>query len=130
MKLGASYFGNRTLRHVEKDMEKMVQDGCNLVVHTMSEHDIAYYSQTMIDIVKVSKDIGLEVFLDPWGVGRVFGGESFSTFVKMFPEAKQRLSFNEGEINVNNADILRWSRQRIKHLFHGSDPRGAVESIR
>jgi len=77
MKLGASYFGNRTLRHVKKDMEKMIEDGCNLVVHTMSEHDIAYHSQTMIDIVKVSRDVGLEVFLDPWGIGRVFGGNHF-----------------------------------------------------
>lgn len=105
MKLGASYFGNRTLRHVEKDMQKMVEDGCNLVVHTMSEHDMAYYSQTMIDIVKVSRNSGLEVFLDPWGIGRVFGGESFSTFVKLFPEARQRLSFTEGDISVNKACI-------------------------
>jgi len=80
-------------------MEKMIEDGCNLVVHTMSEHDVAYHSQTMIDIVQVSRDVGLEVFLDPWGVGRVFGGESFSAFVKLFPEARQRLSFTEGGMN-------------------------------
>ncbi len=103
MKLGASYFGNRTLKHVRKDMEKMINDGCNLVVHTMSEHDITYHSQTMVDIVKVSREVGLEVFLDPWGVGRVFGGESFSTFVKLFPESRQQLSFAEGEIKVNKA---------------------------
>lgn len=105
MKLGASYFGNRTLKHVRTDMEKMVNDGCNQVVHTMSEHDITYHSQTMVDIVKVSREVGLEVFLDPWGIGRVFGGESFSTFVKLFPEARQKLSFAEGEINVNKACI-------------------------
>ena len=56
MKLGASYFGNRTLKHVRTDMEKMVDDGCNQVVHTMSEHDILYHSQTMVDIVKVSRE--------------------------------------------------------------------------
>ena len=105
MKLGASYFGNRTLKHVRTDMEKMVDDGCNQVVHTMSEHDITYHSQTMVDIVRVSREVGLEVFLDPWGIGRVFGGESFSTFVKLFPEARQKLSFAEGEINVNKACI-------------------------
>ena len=105
MKLGASYFGNRTLKHVRKDMEKMIDDGCNQVVHTMSEHDIIYHSQTMVDIVKVSREVGLEVFFDPWGIGRVFGGESFSTFVKLFPEARQKLSFAEGEINVNKACI-------------------------
>lgn len=103
MRLGASYFGNRILKHVREDMEKMLYDGCNLVIHTMSEHDITYHSQTMVDIVKVSREVGLEVFLDPWGVGRVFGGESFSTIVKLFPESRQRLSFAEGEIKVNKA---------------------------
>src|SRR3989337_1448402 len=73
MKLGASYFANRILRHVREDMKKMIDDGCNFVVHTMSEHDITYHSGTMVDIVKASHDVGLEVFLDPWGVGRVFG---------------------------------------------------------
>ena len=127
MKLGASYFGNRTLRHVKKDMEKMIEDGCNLVVHTMSEHDIAYHSQTMIDIVQVSRDVGLEVFLDPWGVGRVFGGESFSAFVKMFPEARQRLSFTEGDINVNKACInSRTFRDKMSQWIDLAASTGAV----
>ena len=103
MKLGASYFGNRTLRHVRADMERMVEDGCNFVVHTMSEHDVAYHSQTMVDIVKVSKEVGLSVFLDPWGTGRVFGGEAFSDFVNQHPGSRQKLSFEEGEIRTNKA---------------------------
>ena len=103
MKLGASYFANRILRHVREDMKKMIDDGCNFVVHTMSEHDITYHSGTMVDIVKVSHDVGLEVFLDPWGVGRVFGGESFSTFVEEYPHCRQRLNFPEGEIKVYKA---------------------------
>ncbi|KKM71093.1 hypothetical protein LCGC14_1434080 [marine sediment metagenome] len=139
MKLGASYFGNRILKHVREDMEKMLDDGCNFVVHTMSEHDIVYHSQTMVDIVKASKEVGLEVFLDPWGVGRVFGGESFSTFVKQYPESRQRLSFTEGEIKVNKAclnakafrdEMLHWIELAAKtgadgvfwdepHLFYG-----------
>lgn len=103
MKLGASYFANRILRHVREDMKKMIDDGCNFVVHTMSEHDITYHSGTMVDMVKASHDVGLEVFLDPWGVGRVFGGESFSTFVKTYPNCRQRLNFPEGEIKVYKA---------------------------
>ena len=103
MKFGASYFGNRILRHVREDMKKMVEDGCNFVVHTMSEHDITYHAGTMIDIVKASHDVGLEVFLDPWGVGRVFGGESFSAFVEEYSNCRQRLNFPEGEIKINKA---------------------------
>ncbi|MBI2560454.1 MAG: hypothetical protein HYW14_04900 [Planctomycetes bacterium] len=103
MKLGASYFGNRTLKHVKSDVEQMAQDGCNFVVHTMSEEDVAYYSETMMDIVKVSKDAGLEVHLDPWAVGQVFGGESFSNFVKLRPDARQQLSLPECDFRVNKA---------------------------
>ncbi len=103
MKLGASYFANRILRHVREDMEKMIDDGCNFVVHTMSEHDITYHSGTMIDIVKTSREVGLEVFLDPWGVGRVFGGEAFSIFVNTYPNCRQRLNFPEGEIKIYKA---------------------------
>ncbi|MDR4508548.1 MAG: hypothetical protein MRJ65_10000 [Candidatus Brocadiaceae bacterium] len=103
MKFGASYFGNRIVRHVREDMKKMVEDGCTFVVHCMSEHDIAYHSGTMLDIVKVSQEVGLEVFLDPWGVGRVFGGESFSHFVKVHPDCRQRLNFPEGEIKMFRA---------------------------
>lgn len=103
MKLGASYFGSRILRHVKEDMGTLVHDGCNFVVHTMSEHDVVYHDRNMVDIVTVSRDVGLEVFLDPWGVGRVFGGESFSAFVKLFPESRQRLSFTQGEMKVNKA---------------------------
>ncbi|MCF6157035.1 MAG: hypothetical protein E3K32_00365 [wastewater metagenome] len=103
MKLGASYFGSRILRHVKEDMKMMVGDGCNFVVHTMSEHDVTYHSGTMIDIVRISQEVGLEVFLDPWGVGRVFGGESFSSFVQTYPKCRQRLNFPEGELWVNKA---------------------------
>jgi len=103
MKLGASYFANRILRHVREDMKKMIDDGCNFVVHTMSEHDITYHSGTMIDIVKTSQEVGLEVFLDPWGVGHVFGGEAFSIFVNTYPNCRQRLNFPEGEIKIYKA---------------------------
>jgi len=46
----------------------------------------------MRDFVRISKEAGLEVYLDPWGVGRVFGGEAFSKFVADRPETCQVLS--------------------------------------
>jgi len=103
MKFGASYFANRILRHVKTDMKKMVDDGCTFVVHTMSEHDVAYHSENMVDIVKASRETGLEVFLDPWGIGRVFGGESFSTFVKAYQNCRQKLNFTEGDMMIFKA---------------------------
>lgn len=92
MKIGTSYFGNRILRHVKQDMEQLVKQGFNLVVHTFNENDMLFYHSTMKDIVQISKDAGLEVQLDPWGVGKVFGGESFSNFVACNLDAVQILS--------------------------------------
>ncbi len=92
MKLGASYFGNRIVRYVAQDMKSMVDHHCNYVIHTFSENDFHFYRGTMKEIVKVSHDAGLGVYIDPWGVGKVFGGEAFSDFVMNNPQALQVLS--------------------------------------
>lgn len=90
--LGSSYFGNRILRHVEADMKELVKMGCNLVVHTMSENDFRFYFRTMKDIVQLSQSLGLETYMDPWGVGKIFGGEAFSEFIVLNPHTRQLLS--------------------------------------
>lgn len=81
MRIGTSYFANRIVRHVREDMNLLARQGFNLVVHTMSEYDLAFHTGQMKDIVDASHDAGLEVYIDPWGVGNVFGGEPFSNFV-------------------------------------------------
>ena len=89
MKTGVSYFGNRFLRHFLKDLREIRRASCNFIVLTFSETDLQYYEGTMRDFVKASHDKGLEVYLDPWGVGRVFGGESYTEFLLHHPEARQ-----------------------------------------
>ncbi len=85
MRLGTSYFGNRTLRHVAADMQRLARQGFNLVIHTMSEYDLAFHRGTLRDIVAATHDAGQQVYIDPWGVGNVFGGEPFSNFVAQHP---------------------------------------------
>jgi N-acetylmuramic acid 6-phosphate etherase len=72
-------------------MEDLVQRGYTGVLHTFSENDLAYYRETMGRIVAVSHDLGLEVQMCPWGVGRTFGGEAESRFVTFRPDACQVL---------------------------------------
>lgn len=103
MKLGASYFGSRHIEHVGEDMESMAEAGCNFVVHTLSEEDMTYYPDTMAEVVRVGKEAGLEVFLDPWGVGRVFGGEAFSEFVSRNPHCRQAVTINGNLITQGKA---------------------------
>ncbi|MDP9023258.1 MAG: hypothetical protein M3N57_11320 [Actinomycetota bacterium] len=89
MAIGASYFGNRILRHVEADMEDLASRGFTAVLHTMSENDLNYYPLQMGRLVAAAHDVGLEVQIGPWGVGHAFGGEAESLFTASHPELGQ-----------------------------------------
>jgi hypothetical protein len=78
MLVATSYFGNRILRHVGADVRRLRNEGFDIVVHTFSEGDLRFYRKTVRDIVEVTKETGMRVWIDPWGVGGVFGGEAFS----------------------------------------------------
>ncbi len=88
---GVSYFGVRILRHVRRDLEDIAARGYTAVLHTFSENDLAYYRGTMAEIVAASHELGLEVQMCPWGLGRTFGGEAESRWVTFHPEACQVL---------------------------------------
>jgi hypothetical protein len=89
LKIGVSYFGNRIPEHVETDMHLLKTIGFDFVVHTYSENDFEYYEKTMHDIVKITKEEGLEVWLDPWGVGGFLGGEAYSSWIGKYPKIRQ-----------------------------------------
>src|SRR5437867_4019231 len=78
MLVATSYFGNRILRHVRMDVRKLRNEGFDIVVHTFSENDLRFYRKSVRDIVEVTKETGMRVWIDPWGIGGVFGGEAFS----------------------------------------------------
>jgi len=92
LKTGTSYFGNRIPRHVAKDMAQLKKQNFTYVLHTFNENDMLFYAKTMKEIVRITKEEGLDVQIDPWGVGKVFGGESFSNFVATNLDALQILS--------------------------------------
>ncbi len=92
MKTGVAYHDVRDPVHVRRDLEDMVAHHCSFVVHTFSEADMIFYRRAMKEIVKASHDLGLEVYADPWAVGRVFGGEALSRFVAENPADRQVLA--------------------------------------
>jgi len=91
IKLGCSYFGNYHLRHVKTDFEELKRDGFNTLTIPLSENDFQFWKQTVFDIISLAKDFGFEVYTDPWGVGKVFGGEAYSWFVAKYPSECQIL---------------------------------------
>lgn len=89
METGVSYFSGRDLRHVRADLADMVAHRCTYVVHCLSETDLAYNFTGMAEIVRASRDLGLDVWAHPWGVCGIFPGESLSRFLLEHPEAWQ-----------------------------------------
>ena len=86
---GCSYFGVRVPRHVQRDMTDLAARGYTGVLHTLSENDLAYYRETMGELVAASHRAGLWVQASPWGLGRTFGGEAESRFVAFHPDECQ-----------------------------------------
>lgn len=78
MKRGIAYFGVRNPDRAVEDLKEIRDAGFTHVLHTWSEEDEQYYPRTMAEIIDRSVELGLKVYVNPWGVGRVFGGEAYS----------------------------------------------------
>ncbi len=91
IRLGVSYFGNRITSHAYDDLTRM-SEFCDYVVHTVSETDLAFHKSVLTKIFSETRKLGLEAWADPWGVGGVFGGESFSKFLTDHRTAWQVMS--------------------------------------
>lgn len=87
LRLGAAYHGCRMLNHVEEDMRDMADNNMNLVVHMFSHTDWDRHCRVMRDITEISKEAGLEVWMDNWGLGGPPGDKSH--FLSYHPEAHQ-----------------------------------------
>lgn len=87
LRMGTAYHGNRILKHVREDMEDIARHNMNLVVHMFTHTDWERHLGVMKDIVSASRDAGLEVWIDNWGLGGPPG--DVSHFLGAHPEAHQ-----------------------------------------
>ena len=69
LRTGVAYHGNRLLRHVEEDMRDAIDHGFNLIVHMLSHNDWDRHRTVMKEIVGITHGLGLEAWLDNWGLG-------------------------------------------------------------
>jgi len=77
-----SYYGISYVEHAEKDFKEMIDHGCTTVILAITEFDFNFWLPSIKVIVKKAKDMGLKVLLDPWGIGKYFGGEQVSLFLQ------------------------------------------------
>lgn len=89
METGVAYFSSRDLRHVRTDLADMLAHHCTYAVHCLSETDLVFNMEGMGEVARLTRDAGLDVWFDPWGVAGIFSGETFSRFLLEHPESWQ-----------------------------------------
>ena len=90
------------------DLPEIVAAGCDYVVHTVSEYDLAFHSGEISALVDATRQAGLEAWLDCWGLGGLFAGEAFSDFLLRRPESWQvRLGGDRVPVACPNAPAFR-----------------------
>lgn len=92
MQFGVSYFGVRNPQHVQRDLDDMARLGFDYVVMTFSENDHRFYQGSVAECVRQAQQRGLKVWIDPWGVCGIFGGEAFTERGAWDLEGQQRRS--------------------------------------
>jgi hypothetical protein len=77
-----SYYGLNYVEHAEQDFKEMIDHGCTTVILAITEFDMDFWFPSINKIVNKAKEMGLKVILDPWGIGKFFGGEQVSLFLQ------------------------------------------------
>ena len=114
LRLGAAYHGNRMPAHARADLLDMATHGMDLVVHMFSHTDWERHGKAMKDIVAMSENFGLEVWMDNWGLGGPPGDKSH--FLAYYPNG--HMYFSDGEVApgracLNSPDFRRFTREWI-----------------
>ena len=89
MKVGVSYFGCRRLGHIERELRELKAQGMDYLVFALTETDLLFYKDLMRRVLPRARELGLEVWADPWGVAGIFSGETASWFIPYHPKTWQ-----------------------------------------
>ncbi len=89
MKTGVIYLGIRDPYRIREDMENLASSGYTHVLHPYSEEDFQNYRKSMREIIHISAECGLTVYVSPWGIGKVFDGLGLSELAGVTPKLAQ-----------------------------------------
>lgn len=118
LKLGVAYHGNRLLSRAETDMKDILEHHFNLVVHMFSHNDWNRSPNVMKEIFSMTTDLGLELWVDNWGLNGTPGDTSH--FLCYYPDAHQYYSNGDiRPINVcyNHERFVDWTKEWIDKVY-------------
>jgi hypothetical protein len=67
----------------------MLAHNCNSVVLAITEFDMDFWYPSVVEIATLAREMGMKVHLDPWGIGKFFGGEQVSLFLQNHADCRQ-----------------------------------------
>ena len=117
LKLGVAYHGNRILKHIKDDMKDIVDHNMNLCVHMYTHNDMDRNKNLMKDIFDITKDYGLELWVDNWGIGGPPGDKSH--FLQYSPESHRIISngtVDPVRVCYNSKAYVDFSKKWIDHV--------------
>ena len=114
LRTGVAYHGNRILKHVKEDMVDIINHNFNLVVHMFSHTDWDRHRTIMREIIAITEGLGLDVWVDNWGIGGPPGDKSH--FLAYYPDSHQ--VYSNGEMDpvracLNSPDFRKFTREWI-----------------
>ena len=95
-----SYYGISYVEHNRADFREMRNHGCNAVILAITEFDFNFWLPSINSIVAAAHEEGLKVLLDPWGIGKYFGGEQISLFLQNNIHSRQVSAFTGEPLNA------------------------------
>jgi hypothetical protein len=95
-----SYYGLTYVEHAQRDFAEMRAHGCNTVYLAITEFYFDFWRPNLPKIVEAAHQAGLKVLLDPWGIGKFFGGEQVSLFLQNNIENRQVSALTGEKLNA------------------------------
>jgi hypothetical protein len=89
-----SYYGLGRPDHAGRDFEEISSHGCTTVILAVTEFEFDFWRPSLPLTVAAAKKAGLKVLLDPWGIGKYFGGEQVSLYLQNNTENRQVSAFS------------------------------------
>lgn len=84
-----SYYGMGSVETAARDFSEIREHGCTTVILAVTEFDFDFWRPNIPLVVEAAHRCGLKVLLDPWGIGKYFGGEQISLFLQNNVENRQ-----------------------------------------
>lgn len=112
LQTGVAYHGNRMPSHVRADMAEIARADMDIVVHMLSHTDWERHKNVMKDIIAITEDAGLEVWVDNWGIGGSPG--DVSHFLAYYPDS--HMVYSNGQMHpfqacLNSRDYRRFVKE-------------------